>query len=386
MARTLFRGQIVRADQVEDGAILVENGKILCADYRGEVPESAEVVDFGKRYILPGFVELHAHGGGGDDFGDCDADAFSRICALHLSHGVTRICPTLTACAWERTLSFLRLCETVRTHPMFAGAHLEGPFLSPRMCGAQNAACLLRPAASYAAQLCNHRAVICRMTLAPELPEADAFAQQLQKAGIALSVGHSDADAETVRRAVALGYTQVTHLFCSTAARRKRGSYVVGGVVEAALTEDALTVELIGDGHHICRESFLLTLRCKGIDGVCVVSDAMRAAGQTGVNESFLGAKLPENRVIIEDGVAKLPDRSSFAGSVAVGDTMVAALCGRYGFPLWTVSAMMSRVPARLLYGANRYGELKDGFAADLIVLDADYRTHAVYLAGKRAY
>ncbi len=125
-------------------------------------------------------------------------------------------------------------------------------------------------------------------------------------------------------------------------------------------------------------------MRCKGADGVCVVSDAMRAAGQTDVKESYLGAKQPENRVIIEDGVAKLPDRSSFAGSVAAGDTMVNALCGRYGIDICTVSGMMSRVPSRLLYGKGKYGEIASGFAADLAVLDTDYKTYAVYLDGKR--
>lgn len=384
MKRSLLCGKIVRRDNTKQGAILIENGIILDSDYHGDVPENTKVTDFGERYILPGFVELHAHGGGGDDFGDCTAEAFTRICDLHLSHGVTRICPTLTACDWESTLTFLRLCKNMRTHPMFAGAHLEGPFLSPKMSGAQNTARLRLPNEKDAETLCSYGDVISRITLAPELAGADDFARRLLSAGIALSIGHSDADADTVRRAVVLGYTQVTHLYCSTASRRKKGSYVVGGLVEAALTEDALTVELIGDGHHICRESFLLTMRCKGADGVCVVSDAMRAAGQTDVKESYLGAKQPENRVIIEDGVAKLPDRSSFAGSVAAGDTMVNALCGRYGIDICTVSGMMSRVPSRLLYGKGKYGEIASGFAADLAVLDTDYKTYAVYLDGKR--
>lgn len=384
MKRTLLRGKIVRRNTVGHGAILIENGIILDSDFCGDVPEETDVIDFGGNFILPGFVELHAHGGGGDDFGDCTSDSFTRICDLHLSHGVTRICPTLTACDWESTLAFLRLCKAMRAHSMFAGAHLEGPFLSPKMSGAQNPACLRLPNKEDAETLCSFGDVISRMTLAPELAGADDFARRLLSAGISLSIGHSDADAETVRRAVKIGYTQVTHLYCSTASRRKKGSYVVGGLVEAALTEDGLTTELIGDGHHICRESFLLTLRCKGSDNVCVVSDAMRAAGQTDIKESFLGAKTPENRVIIEDGVAKLPDRSCFAGSVAIGDTMAGVLCGRYGIDICTVSGMMSRVPARLLYGDGKYGEIANGFAADLAVLDKNYKTRAVYLDGKR--
>ena len=196
--------------------------------------------------------------------------------------------------------------------------------------------------------------------------------------GVSMSVGHSNADSPTMEKAAEWGFDRVTHLFSSTSRRAKQGSYVIGGIEESALIDERFSVELIGDGHHVSRESFLLTEKCKGKDGVVLVSDAMRAAGCDGLSESYLGEKLPENKVIIEEGVAKLPDRSSFAGSVAVGDTIMAALCGRYGLPVETVSHMMSAVPARLL-GLNNRGKIEKGFDAELVLLDKSFKTVKVF-------
>lgn len=161
---------------------------------------------------------------------------------------------------------------------------------------------------------------------------------------------------------------------------------MLGGAEEEALINDNLTVELIGDGHHVSRENFLVTMRCKGTGRVAVVSDAMRGAGEDGISESWLGEKLPENRVIIEDGVAKLPDRSSFAGSLAVGDTMVRTLVKGYGISLPVVSEMMSLTPAKLLGISGSRGKLEEGYIADITVLDESLRTRSVYLSGRLMY
>ena len=203
--------------------------------------------------------------------------------------------------------------------------------------------------------------------------------------GVKMSVGHSNADAPAMEKAAEWGFDRVTHLFSSTSRRAKQGSYVIGGIEECALIDDRFTVELIGDGHHVSRESFLLTEKCKGKDSVVLVSDAMRGAGCEGLNESYLGELRPENRVIIEDGVAKLPDRSSFAGSIALGDTMVQALCGRYRLPIETVSYMMSTVPARLL-GLSRRGKVEKGYDAELVLLDKNFKTIKVFSKATRYY
>jgi len=399
MKKTLITGaKLVKNGKITAGrSMLIGGGKIIASDYRGDLPEDTEIYDAKGAYLLPSFIEIHAHGGGNCDFIDNTKEAFDTIMQTHLSHGVTMLCPTLVACDWEKAIAFLRLCDEYGKHsPMFGGVHLEGPFLSPAMCGAQNLSCIVPPAPEKIAQLDEFVTLLARITAAPEIEGAELLARHMTARGVKLSVGHSSADAPTMAKAAEWGFSEVTHLFCSTSRRAKFGSYVIGGIEECALIDNRFTVELIGDGHHISRESFLLTEKCKGKDGVVLVSDAMRAAGYNGSDnvseaendllaDSYLGEKKPENRVIIESGVAKLPDRSSFAGSIAVGDTMVQALVGRYGLPLPTISHMMSAVPAKLL-GLAKRGKLSRGYTADLTLLDENYRTTAVFMGGEKVY
>ena len=375
----------------KDRIVLIENGKI--ADENAEkIPTGAELYNFSDDFVLPAFIELHAHGGGGYDFIDGTDESFEKILGTHLSHGVATLCPTLCACDFDSTLKFLGYCESV-SNESFAGVHLEGPFLSKKMCGAQNLSYIVEPTREMAEALEGYSDVIARITAAPEIPGVLKLAGRLAGRKISFSIGHSDCDAKLAREAVESGFSSVTHLFCSTPGRHKDKSFVVGGLIEEALINASLFVELIGDGHHVCRESLILTEKCKSAGKIAIVSDAMRAAG-TGksnladddeVTESYLGAKLPGNRVIIEGGVAKLPDRSSFAGSLAVGDTMVRALCGKYRLPLGKVSEMMSKTPAKIL-GLSDRGEIKKGLRADLTILDRDYSTKAVFRAGKLVY
>lgn len=392
MKRLLIEnGRIVRTDGISSGSLLIEDGRIADADYRGEPPEDSERFDARGGYVLPGFIELHAHGGGGYDFVDAveseSGDVFDRIYGVHLSHGVTRLCPTLTASTSEKTLSFLESCEQLKHRRGFAGCHLEGPFLSPLMCGAQNLSNLRIPDERTIDRLCGYAGIIARITAAPELEAVDKLCRRMTSLGVRMSAGHSAADAETLRRAADMGFDQITHLFCSCSQRIKRGGHVYGGIVEEALINNHFSVELIGDGHHVSRENILLTLKCKGADRVSLVSDAMRAAGcESDSGESYLGEILPENRVILEDGVAKLPDRSSFAGSLASGDMMVSALCGDYGLPLPVVSRMMSETPAKMLGSAASCGRLLPGFDADITILDEKYKTTAVISSGTLIY
>ena len=388
MKKTLIFGATapINGRLEKDVSVLINDEKILEVNYKGSLSDDTEKIDANGQYLLPAFIELHAHGGGGADVADLSEDAFNKVMTTHLSHGVTAICPTLVACEWQKTLEFLRFCDSyAKSSPMFAGAHLEGPFLSPLMCGAQNLSHIINPTKEMADELCEHSSVLSCVTAAPENEGAEYLARILKARGVSLSVGHSNADSPTMEKAAYWGFDRITHLFCSTSRRAKQGSYVIGGIEESALLDQRFTAELIGDGHHISRESFLLTEKCKGKDGVVLVSDAMRGAGCDGLSESYLGEIKPENKVIIEDGVAKLPDRSSFAGSIAVGDTMVNALCGRYGLPIETVSHMMSAVPARLL-GLNKRGKIEKGFDAELVLLDANYKTSKVFSRAWRYY
>ena len=450
MKRLLItNGKLVLRDSIVDGGLLCENGIISDVGYTGDTPDDTELVDADGCYVLPGFIEPHAHGGGGYDFIDNTETAFDEIFKLHRAHGVTQLCPTLCACGEESMFEFLSLASRLSDRTGFAGVHLEGPFLSPAMSGAQNRSRLLLPDERIIERLEYYKDIIARVTAAPELDGVDTLARRMKCAGVSMSIGHSAADAETARRALRLGFDSVTHLFCSTSGRTKYGGFVRGGIIEAALLDDDCYIELIGDGHHVSPESFRLALKYRGADKICVVSDAMRAAFEvvkpdstdcrenavsssrhgcentvaapnaypnlntvsnahpsfnaapnacpnlnnapnaysnlntTSVGESYLGAILPENRVILEDGVAKLPDRTSFAGSLAVGDSMVESLCGNYKLDLVIVSRMMSAAPAALL-GLTGRGQLRTGYHADIVLLGKDYRTNAVFIDGKR--
>ncbi len=382
MEALLLKGRLANGSYT---SILVKDGKIAEIN-PADIPSPCKTMDFGDNYILPGFIEVHAHGGGGFDFVDVSDESFDGVFSAHLSHGVTSLCPTLCSSDFELTLDFLRLCEKKRTHPGFLGVHLEGPFLSPEMCGAQNLSCICEPTDDKIQALLPFAGLICRITAAPELTCANKLASAMIPAGVKLSAGHTAIDAEGFYSAKKLGFSSATHLYSSMKGRYKNGSFVLGGLVEAALADDDCYVELIGDGHHVSRENLLLTLKCKGKDKVVLVSDAMRAADEyspfeNNYGESFLGAKRPENRVIIEDGVAKLPDRSSFAGSIAIGDTMVKALVGKYGLPLDVISYMMSESPAKML-GLSDRGRIAEGLSADICVLDKNYSTVAVFRGG----
>lgn len=388
MKKALITGAKILIDGklTEGKSLLIGDGKILEIGQCVAVSEDTEVFDAKGGYLLPSFIELHAHGGGNADVADLTPEAFDRVMTTHLSHGVTALCPTLVACEWHKTTEFLKFCDSfAKRSPMFGGVHLEGPFLSPLMCGAQNLSCIVPPTDEKISELEEFSSLISCITAAPEIEGTERLAKRMTAHGVSMSVGHSNADAREMEKAVLWGFDRVTHLFSSTSRRAKQGSYVIGGIEECALIDSRFTVELIGDGHHVSRESFLLTKMCKSKDGVALVSDAMRAAGCENLSESYLGEVKPENRVIIEDGVAKLPDRTSFAGSVAVGDTMVQALCGRYGLPLETVSHMMSTVPARLLKLKKR-GEIKKGFDAELVLLDQNYKTLKVFSEATRYY
>ena len=163
--------RVVEADRVtEPQDVLIENGRIAAIGHDLPVPESAERIDGTGKYLLPAFVELHAHGGGGADFADGTKAAAERVFQTHLSHGVTLLCPTMLTSDWRDTMDFLRLCDGELSHHfMFGGVHLEGPFLNPIMCGAQNRDLLISPTESRVAELSELSHVISRITVAPEL-------------------------------------------------------------------------------------------------------------------------------------------------------------------------------------------------------------------------
>jgi hypothetical protein len=177
------------------------------------------------------------------------------------------------------------------------------------------------------------------------------------------------------------GFSAITHCYSATSGFHKVNQKVHVGITQLAYGIDDIYAELIGDGCHVPKELLRLMLKVKGSDRICLVSDAMRAAG-TNVTESYLGAKVPENRVIIDDGVAKLPDKSFFAGSIATLDVAVRFAVKKAGVPLEIVSKLVSLNPARLMRIDENVGSIEEGKFADFVIMDNDLTVKQVYVNG----
>ena len=224
------------------------------------------------------------------------------------------------------------------------------------------------------------KGIIKRITAAPELMGMDKFVEAMTKAGVKMSIGHSDATSDIALRALKNGFSHITHLYSATPSVRKINEVVMAGVLEAAYLDDNATVELIADGKHAAVDAVKLAVKIKGIDRVCFVTDALRPTG-TDAAFSWLGSKIPRNRIIIEDGVAKLPDRSSFAGSVATTSMLLEKGVNYYGLSVADTVTMLTETPAQIL-GIENKGQLRQGFAADIVIFGDDLKLTNVIHGG----
>lgn len=389
MKKLAFVGGIVVLPhkEVTGHAVIVEGGKIVAIQPERDLPENIERISLGGDYLLPGFVDIHVHGGGGADFMDATPDAMRTVAATHCAHGTTLLCPTTMTCPNEQLFAcFDAYRETVRKgtgSADFLGLHLEGPYFASANRGAQPTKGDRVPTVAEVGEiLARAGGIIARWDAAPELDGMQRFAAQVKEQGILLSIGHSVATAEETLAAYADGFTHVTHMYCATTTEHKRGQVVHGGIVEAAYLEDGITIELIADGKHIPKETMRLGFRLKGKDSLALITDAMRAAG-TDLQSTMLGDRKNGVPVIIEEGVAKLPDRSSYAGSIATMDHALRVVHRRYGIPLCDTVRAMSLTPARLVGADDRKGSITPGKDADLVILTPDLTVRRVFVRGR---
>ena len=265
------------------------------------------------------------------------------------------------------------------------GLHLEGPYFSPAQAGAQDPSQLRNPDPAECAEILERCPDILRWSLAPELPGALDLGQELKRRGITAAIGHSDATYSQVVSAVEAGYTHVTHLYSGCSTITRQGGFRRGGVVEAAYVLPQLTSEIIADGCHLPPELLQMAYRFIGPKRLCLVTDAMRAAGQI-QGESILGSLSQGQRVIIEDGVAKMLDRTAFAGSVCTADRLVRNMVRLAGATLPEAVEMMTQTPARVIGKQNETGTVAPGRKADLVLFDEDIHIRRVWTDGIERY
>ncbi len=388
MITAIINGKLVLPDRiVENKILIVENGKISAI--LEELPtEATQVYDAENCYVSPGFIDLHTHGGGGFDFMDGTVEAVEGACKLHLFHGTTSIVPTTLTCPNDELLHFFEVYREAKASmshgPNLLGIHLEGPYFSPAQCGAQDPRYLKAPVREeYLPILEAGGKDIVRVSVAPELTGAMELGKELEKRGILAAIGHSDADYRTVNDAVKNGYRHVTHLYSGMSALHRVGPYRVLGVVESSYLLDELTVEIIADGKHLPPELLQLIVKNKPKESICLITDSMRGAGLEDGQHAVLGSLKNGQDAVIEDGVAMMPDRKAFAGSVCTADRCIRTMYQLAGLPLYDAVRMMTVNPARVMGLESRKGTIAPGMDADLCIFDENVTIKHVFVGGK---
>ncbi|HOQ73013.1 MAG TPA: N-acetylglucosamine-6-phosphate deacetylase [Limnochordia bacterium] len=373
---------------LHSSSVIVEGGRIAAVlpSDQVEMQEQDRVIDVGGAYIAPGFIDIHTHGAGGHDFMDGSVEAIMEAARTHLRYGTTTIMPTTLTSDLDELFDtldkFAQAKSKLKDGPNLHGLHLEGPYFSREQAGAQDPRYIKNPDPDEYRRIVRYSGEVKRWTIAPELPGALEMGRYLSERGILCSMGHTNAVYEDVVAAVENGFRLVTHLYSAMSGVRRINAYRYAGVIESALLLDELTVEVIADGVHLPKSLLQLTYKVKGPDRICLVTDSMRGAGMP-EGESILGSLKDGQRVIIEDGVAKLPDRSAFAGSVSTSDRLVRTMVKLAEVPLADAVKMATLTPAKLLGIAERKGQIAPGKDGDLVVFDADINVSLVMVGGQ---
>jgi N-acetylglucosamine-6-phosphate deacetylase len=383
----IFNGKIITPYRIiSNGSVLI-TGKTITAVSEGNTDfDGALEIDAMGKYIAPGFIDIHIHGGGGHDFMDGTEKAFLKIAELHARYGTTSMLPTTLSASPEELMQTLQAYETAskknKQGATFLGMHLEGPYFAMAQRGAQDPRYIRNPDPQEYEAIVSQFSMIRRWSAAPELTGAIAFGKYMKSHGVLPAVAHTDAIYEDVLAAFENGFTLATHLYSGMSGVTRRNAFRYAGVIESAFIIDEMDVEIIADGVHLPPPLLQLVYKIKGADRTALITDAMRAAGMP-PGKSMLGSLHNGLPVIVEDGVAKLPDRSSFAGSVATADRLVRSMVHLAGIPLQDVIKMISSTPARILGVSDRKGSLLAGKDADLVIFDDDITIDTTVIEGR---
>ena len=386
---------------IKNGILVIKDGKIADIGAREEVifPRNARVIDVEGRYVSPGFIDIHLHGGGGADTMDATEEAIEKISVAHAKGGSTSIVPTTITAPMEDIIRAIENIEIVRKKDLpganVLGVHVEGPYFSSEQRGAQNPKFLKEPKPEEYLGLLDRYDCIIRVSAAPEIRGGLELGQELRKRGILASIAHTNATYQDILRAIEAGYTHVTHMYSGMSGLKRINAYRVSGVIESTLLLDELTTEIIADGHHLPPSLIKLILKAKGLDKVSIITDAMSAAG-LGPGKYFLGGL----DVVVEDDVAgefevpeeegnyvaKLLTRDAFAGSAATMDKCVKNMVKLVGLSIQDAVKMATINPAKLIGVEDKKGSLVKGKDADIVIFDENINIIMTIVGGKIVY
>ncbi|SHM97877.1 N-acetylglucosamine-6-phosphate deacetylase [Cryptosporangium aurantiacum] len=359
---------------VQGGWVAIAAGRITAVGGpERSRPRDPDVLDLGGCWVVPGFVDLHVHGGGGQSYGSGEPAAIGAISSLHRAHGTTSALASLATAPLDEMLRAAAALADVVEAGTLTGIHAEGPFLSPAHAGEQDPAAMLVPDADVLTQLINAcRGHLRVLTLAPELPGALELVRRAVDRGVAVAVGHTGAGYERTLSAIDAGATLATHLFHAQPGPTQREPGAVGALLE----HPDVVVQLIADGIHLHDALLAMVFRLCGAERVALVTDAMAAAG-VGDGRYEVGSR----QVEVRGGVALVEGTGAVAGSTLTQDAALRRAVDA-GVPLLDVVTALSATPARAIGIGDRVGALVPGLAADLLVLGPGLEIDGVMVGG----
>lgn len=379
MTTKIYSDKIITGGKITKGYLYFENGTVT--EISAEEKNTDATFNFEGLYVAPGFIDFHTHGGGGHPFLNTTCDEVIKGCEFHLAHGTTTIAPTVSAADFADMRCAAKDISEAKHSGKFAGtilgAHMEGPYLSKKQCGAQCPTFITPPTPDdYVSLIKDFGSDIVRWTYAPENDENGAFCKYLTDNGILTSAGHTDAVYSDMATAIENGCNLITHLYSCTSTVTRSGGFRSLGVIESAYLRDELFCEIIADGKHLPPELIKMIIKIKGEDKVIPVTDSLALAGTKEKSGTMGGTDY-----IIEDDVCKLCDRSAFAGSIATSDVLLKVLTKECDIPVERAVRMMTENPAKLLN--IKKGAFENGFDADIVVFDDDINIKKVFAIGK---
>lgn len=369
---------IIYLDKIEKGSILVENGKIK--EINPSNVNDTEVIDAEGLYLSPGFIDVHIHGAGGCDTMDGTVESINTIAKTIVQHGTTSFTPTTMTVAAEDIRKSMEVIKKLKEEGTeganVLGAHLEGPFISPKAIGAQNPNFLLAPSVeNYNKIVGDYSDAVVSITMAPEVEGAKELIKYLSDNGVTVSMGHTKATYDEAIEGIKCGACHSTHLYNAMTPFTHREPGVVGATFDTDITTETIT-----DGIHISYPALRTAYKQKGTDKVLLVSDAMEACGMPDGQYSLGGQD-----VIVKNGAARLLD-GTLAGSVLTLDKAVKNIYNNSDYPLNEVVRMATYNGAKHCHVEDHKGLIKEGYDADLILFNEDIEIQKVFVNGKEVY
>ena len=369
---------IIYLDKIEKGSVLVENAKIK--EINPSNVNDTEVIDAEGLYLSPGFIDVHIHGAGGCDTMDGTVDSINTIAKTIVQHGTTSFTPTTMTVASEDIRKSMEVIKKLKEEGTeganVLGAHLEGPFISPKAIGAQNPNFLLAPSVeNYNKIVGDYSDAVVSITMAPEVEGAKELIKYLSDNGVTVSMGHTKATYDEAIEGIKCGACHSTHLYNAMTPFTHREPGVVG-----ATFDTDITTETISDGIHISYPALRTAYKQKGTDKVLLVSDAMEACGMPDGQYSLGGQD-----VVVKNGAARLLD-GTLAGSVLTLDKAVKNIYNNSNYPLNEVVRMATYNGAKHCHVEDHKGLIKEGYDADLILFNEDIEIQKVFVKGKEVY